>query len=53
MVAFKGPNVTSTLTGGKELSSSYIYTVLKLLQPFEGNREADVAPVKMSLTPLV
>ena len=24
--------------------SSYIYTVLKLFRPFEGNREADVAP---------
>ena len=24
--------------------SSYIYTVLKLFRPFEGTREADVAP---------
>ena len=40
-VAFKGPNVISTPS---QLRSSYIYTVVKLFQPFEGHREADVAP---------
>ena len=31
-----------------------MYTVLNYIRPFEGNREADVAPphVKMTLTPL-
>ena len=28
----------------KLLRSSYIYTVLILFRPFEGNRKADVAP---------
>ena len=41
MVAFKEQNVISTL---EQLRSSYIYRVLKLFCPFEGNREADVTP---------
>ena len=40
-VAIKGLNVISTPW---QLRSSYIYTVLKLFQPFEGNHEVDVAP---------
>ena len=39
--AFKGQNVIST---PYQLRSSYIYTVLKIFQPFEGNCKADVAP---------
>ena len=41
VVAFKRLNVIST---PKQLRSSYIYTVLKLFWPFEGNHKADVAP---------
>ena len=41
MVAFKGPTVIATPW---QLRSSYIYIVLKLFQPFEGNREADGVP---------
>ena len=42
-MAFTGPNVIPTPS---QLRSSYIYTVLKLFQPFEGKCEADVAPGK-------
>ena len=48
-VAFKGLNV---IARPQQLRSSYMYTVLKLFRPFEGNHQAVWPPVKMSLTAL-